>query len=81
MDNKFTIALLQLSLNDTPENNRAKCSEWISRAAAKGAQVICLPELYSADIQRVSRQVGRCACGSFLRAPRTRALSQQRVHF
>ena len=47
MDKKFTIALLQLSLNDTPDNNRAKCSEWISRAAAKGAQVICLPELYS----------------------------------
>ena len=40
MDNKFTIALLQLSLNDTPENNRAKCCDWISRAAAKGAQVI-----------------------------------------
>lgn len=48
MNNKFTIALLQLSLNDTPENNRAKCCDWISRAAAKGAQVICLPELYSA---------------------------------
>lgn len=47
MSEKFTIALLQLELNNTPENNRAKCCEWIEKAAAKGAQVICLPELYS----------------------------------
>jgi len=44
---KFTIAVVQLSLNDTPENNLAKCLNWVEKAAGKGAEVICLPELYS----------------------------------
>ncbi|MFN8258796.1 MAG: carbon-nitrogen hydrolase [Bacteroidales bacterium] len=43
----FTIALLQLNLNSDAINNREKCREWIQSAASKGAQVICLPELYS----------------------------------
>jgi N-carbamoylputrescine amidase len=44
---KYTIALTQLSLNNTPENNRIKCVEWVKKAAKKHAEIICLPELYS----------------------------------
>ncbi|MFM1877379.1 MAG: formamidase [Bacteroidota bacterium] len=44
---KYTVAVLQLNLNDTPDNNRIKCAAWIRDAAAGGAKVICLPELYS----------------------------------
>lgn len=47
MDKKFTIALTQLELNATPEINLKKCMEWVRKAAAEGAQVVCLPELYN----------------------------------
>ncbi len=47
MKKNFTVALLQLNLNDNAENNLKKCTEWVKNAAAKGGQVICLPELYS----------------------------------
>ena len=48
MKNKnYNIALTQLSLDGSPEVNLKKCLEWIRKAAKQGANVICLPELYS----------------------------------
>ncbi|MGB3151820.1 MAG: nitrilase-related carbon-nitrogen hydrolase, partial [Maribacter sp.] len=44
---KYTIAVIQLNLNDIAENNLKKCLSWVTKAAKQGAQVICLPELYS----------------------------------
>jgi N-carbamoylputrescine amidase len=46
MVNKFNIALIQLSLNGTPEQNLEKSLAWVRKAAREGGQVICLPELY-----------------------------------
>ncbi len=43
----YTIALTQISLDGTPEVNLKKCLEWIRKAAQQGANVVCLPELYS----------------------------------
>lgn len=43
----YTIAVVQLNLNDVAENNLKKCLEWVRKAASQGAEVICLPELYS----------------------------------
>jgi N-carbamoylputrescine amidase len=45
--NTYTIAVIQLNLNDTPENNLNKGLHWVREAAGKGAQVISLPELYA----------------------------------
>jgi len=48
MKNKnYNIALIQVSLDGTPDDNRNKCLEWISKAAKQGSNVVCLPELYS----------------------------------
>ena len=48
MKNKnYNIALTQISLDATPEVNLKKCLEWIRKAAREGANVVCLPELYS----------------------------------
>ena len=44
---KYTIAVLQLALNNKPQNNLEKCKKWVADAAEKGAEIICLPELYS----------------------------------
>lgn len=43
----YNIALVQISLDATPEVNLVKCQEWIRKAARQGANVVCLPELYS----------------------------------
>ena len=43
----YKIAVIQLNLNDTPKNNLEKCMTWVKKAAKEGAEVICLPELYS----------------------------------
>ena len=43
----YTIAVIQLNLNDIAENNLKKCLTWVKKAANEGAEVICLPELYS----------------------------------
>jgi N-carbamoylputrescine amidase len=45
--NKYTIALIQVNLNSSPENNLKKCIDWVRKAKNKGASVVCLPELYS----------------------------------
>jgi N-carbamoylputrescine amidase len=45
--NNYKIAVIQLNLNDTAEKNLAKCIQWVTDAANKGAEVILLPELYS----------------------------------
>jgi N-carbamoylputrescine amidase len=47
MHKTYTIALLQLNLNGNAERNLKKSIEWVKKAAKKGGQVICLPELYS----------------------------------
>ena len=44
---KYNVAAVQVSLNAGPEENLAKCTSWVEKAAALGAQVVCLPELYS----------------------------------
>jgi N-carbamoylputrescine amidase len=46
MTHKFNIALIQLALNGTPEQNLQKSLAGIRAAAEKGGQVVCLPELY-----------------------------------
>ena len=45
----YTIGVIQLNLNNTPEHNLEKCTDWVRRAAGQGAEVICLPELYGSD--------------------------------
>lgn len=43
---KFTVGLIQIALSKNPEENLGKAVAWIEKAAKKGAQVICLPELF-----------------------------------
>lgn len=46
MNKKFTIAGIQLSFSEKPQDNLKKTIHWVKKAAKQGAQVICLPELY-----------------------------------
>lgn len=58
MKRKYSIAVVQLNLNDSPANNLSKCKDWVEKAANKGAEVICLPELYSSHYFCQSEDVG-----------------------
>jgi N-carbamoylputrescine amidase len=42
----FSVGLVQMSMSPDPAANLAKAVEKVGEAAAKGAQVICLPELF-----------------------------------
>jgi N-carbamoylputrescine amidase len=44
---KYSIAAIQLNLNNVPAENLKKCIDWVKRANKEGARVVCLPELYS----------------------------------
>jgi len=43
---KFRVALVQMSCGPEPEQNLAKALERMADAAGRGAQVVCLPELF-----------------------------------
>ncbi len=42
----FTVGLLQLAFSENTDDNLKKAVSWVDKAAKKGAQVICLPELF-----------------------------------
>lgn len=44
--NKFTIGLIQMQMSKNPYDNLRKALTWIEQAAKKGANVVCLPELF-----------------------------------
>ena len=46
MNEKFIIGLIQLALGKDQKENLNKAVSWIDKTAKKGAQVICLPELF-----------------------------------
>jgi len=43
---KFRIGLIQMSCSTIPEENLAKAEQRIREAARRGAQIVCLPELF-----------------------------------
>src|SRR5689334_25326589 len=46
MDSKATIAGIQMSMSEQPAENVHKAVKLVRAAARRGAQIICLPELY-----------------------------------
>jgi N-carbamoylputrescine amidase len=46
---KYTVGLVQMKMGPEPEGNLARAVEHIREAAGRGAQVICLPELFQAQ--------------------------------
>jgi len=43
---KFRVGLIQMSATPDPEQNLERAIERVQQAAAQGAQVVCLPELF-----------------------------------
>ena len=43
---RLAVGLVQMSMRPSPEANAARAEESVRRAAAEGAKLVCLPELY-----------------------------------
>jgi N-carbamoylputrescine amidase len=43
---KYRVGLVQMSATSDPDHNLLHAMEWVRKAAAQGAQIICLPELF-----------------------------------
>src|SRR5512138_2600988 len=46
MTEKFQVGLVRMSMSADPQQNLEKAAQRVADAARKGAQVVCLPELY-----------------------------------
>ena len=46
MPDKFRVGLVQMSCSPDPEQNVNRAIEFVREAAGRGAQVVCLPELF-----------------------------------
>jgi len=44
--NKFRVGLVQMAMSSDPQANEEKAAARVEEAARKGAQVVCLPEMY-----------------------------------
>lgn len=79
MKNKYSISVIQLNLNNTPTENLKKCQSWVDDAANKGAEVICLPELYSSHYFCQSEDVENFSLAEPLYDVSFRAFSEQAI--
>ncbi len=46
---EITVALIQMGMSKNPEDNTVKALQMVEEAAKKGADVICLPELFRSE--------------------------------
>lgn len=74
--NKFKVGILQLSFSKNPDANLKKAVNWIEKAADKGAQVICLPELFRSQYFCQSENIDYFDLAETIPGPSTAAISK-----
>ncbi len=72
----FRVGLLQMQVSRTPAENLEKAASWIARASAKGADVVCLPELFAAPYFCQVEDVRNFSLAEPLPGPTTNALAE-----
>ena len=73
---KFKIGLIQIALNKNTDKNLQKAIDWISKAAKKGAEVICLPELFRSQYFCQSENIDYFNLAETIPGPSTEAISE-----
>jgi N-carbamoylputrescine amidase len=73
---KFKIGLVQIALSKDTDKNLLKAIDWISKAAKKGAQVICLPELFRSQYFCQSENIDYFNLAETIPGPSTEAVSK-----
>jgi N-carbamoylputrescine amidase len=74
--NKFNIGLIQMSMSKNPDENLKKAMTWIERAAKKGANVICLPELFRSQYFCQKEDIANFNLAETIPGPSTDAISK-----
>ncbi len=72
----FRIGLVQMSMSADPAVNLARAVTFVKQAAAKGAQVICLPELFRSHYFCQREDVGRFDLAESVPGPSTQAIGE-----
>ena len=75
-NNKFKIGLIQIALANDPDKNLSKAVDWINKAAKKGAEVICLPELFRSQYFCQSENIDYFDLAETIPGPSTEAISK-----
>ncbi len=75
-NDKFSIALLQLSFGKNPDDNLKKAVSWVEKAAKKGANVICLPELFRSQYFCQTEDIANFKLAETVPGPSTEAVSK-----
>jgi N-carbamoylputrescine amidase len=73
---KFKVGLIQLAFGKNPDDNLKKAVIWIEKAAKKGAQVICLPELFRSQYFCQSENIDNYDLAETIPGPSTDAVSK-----
>ncbi|NWF89019.1 MAG: carbon-nitrogen hydrolase [Ignavibacteriaceae bacterium] len=72
---KFNIGLIQIQLGKSPSVNLNKAVSWIEKAAKKGANVICLPELFRSQYFCQKEDINNFDLAETIPGPSTNAIS------
>jgi N-carbamoylputrescine amidase len=72
----FTVGLIQMRCSPDPDDNLRRAREMIQQAAAQGAQVVCLPELFRTQYFCQAEEPARFDLAEPIPGPTTLALSQ-----
>lgn len=74
--NKFKVGIIQLAFSKNPDANLKKAVMWIEKAAVKGAQVICLPELFRSQYFCQSENINYFDLAETIPGPSTNTISK-----
>ena len=74
--NGFTAGLLQLGFSANVDDNLKKAVSWVDKAAKKGAQVICLPELFRSQYFCQKEDVSVFELAETIPGPSTKAFQK-----
>jgi N-carbamoylputrescine amidase len=72
----FKLGLVQMSMSASPDDNLAKAVERVREAAGKGAEVVCLPEMYRTPYFCQKEDHANFALAETVPGPSTEALGR-----
>jgi N-carbamoylputrescine amidase len=76
MSQKFQVGLVQMAMSADPQENVEKAAARVADAARKGAQVVCLPELYRSPYFCQKEDAALFDLGETVPGPSTERLSK-----
>src|SRR4026209_2340197 len=73
---RFKVGLVQMAMTPDPDENLRKAVSLVAEAAGKGAEVVCLPELFRTPYFCQKEAPALCALAEPVPGPTTEALGR-----